>query len=68
MLAKEYTVEAHVDGAWREIAAEDCNIHRFRVHQFDAVTTDRLRLTIHANHGDGGSARVYRIGVYEDVE
>ena len=66
MLAKEYTLEARVDGAWHEIVVERCNIHRFRVHDFDAVATDQLRLTVHANHGDGGSARVYRIGVYEE--
>jgi hypothetical protein len=64
-LAKTYELAALVDGEWVVLAQEECNIHRFRTHVFDSVTTDQLRLTITENHGDGGVARVYRVGVYK---
>ena len=63
-LAKAYELAAWVDGRWAVLAREECNIHRFRVHAFDPVTTEKLRLTVTENHGEGGQARVYEIAAY----
>ena len=61
---REYTLEAWVEGGWREVAREEENVHRYREHRFAPVCAERLRLTVHSTHGEGQSARVYRFSVY----
>ena len=68
MMAKEYELSALINGEWVKIAGDDTNIHRFRVHTFDAVTTEAIRLSVKANHGEGGEARVYQIAAFSDVD
>ena len=57
---RAYTLEAGSEGSWQEIVRVEDNYHRFREHCFAPLTADRLRLTVHATHGEGHSARVYR--------
>ncbi|UCH34817.1 MAG: FAD-dependent oxidoreductase, partial [Armatimonadota bacterium] len=65
MCARDYSLEAEVDGEWRTLVEERGNYRRFRVHEFAPVTASRLRLTIRAANGDGWGARVYEIRAYE---
>ena len=43
---------------------EKDNYHRFCEHRFASLSAGRLRLTVHATHGPGHSARVYQVSVY----
>ncbi len=61
-LVKAYEL-AYWDGhAWRDLAKEDGNHHRFRRHSFCDVTAARLRLRVLAAHG-APVARVYQVRV-----
>lgn len=61
--AKDYVVEAEVDGSWREVARAAGNYHRLRVHSFAPVTAAAVRLTIGAT-GGGRTARVFEFRAY----
>lgn len=61
---KDYVVECAEGLTWRELAAERDNYERRRVHAFDRVRSDRLRLRIIATNGIA-SARVYEVRVYD---
>ncbi len=63
-LVKSYRVDASVDGRWVEIVREDDNRGRFRIHKFNAVQADALRLTIEKVHAGGKSARIFEIRAY----
>ena len=68
MLTRVYDLSVWQDGRWSPLVEEEDNIHRFRVHTFTPVSTDRLRLQVRATHGPGGQARVYRIAAYEQAD
>ena len=62
--ARDYTIEAWQDGAWRVLHNEKGNYQRHRRHILtDAVTTSRLRVVVHATNGDP-SAAIYEIRAY----
>ena len=61
---KEYELAVWEHDRWREIAAENCNYHRFRTHSFETIVTTKLRLRILAIHGGNQAARVYQVSVY----
>ncbi|WP_231581382.1 FAD-dependent oxidoreductase [Domibacillus enclensis] len=62
--AKDYSVEAMIDGEWKELFKVQGNYQRQRKHQLkENIQTDRLRLTIHSTHGDP-SAAVYELRCY----
>jgi len=63
-LVKAYELYIWENGAWREIVREECNHHRFRIHAFNRVTTDKLLLKVLSTHGEKNSARVYQVCVY----
>lgn len=62
--ARDYTINALVDGAWKTALRVEGNYHRQRKHRLDqSITTRALRVTIEATHGDP-SAAVYEIRCY----
>jgi hypothetical protein len=63
--ARDYRLEAVVGGAWRPLAEVKDNYQRRRVHTFDPVQTDQLRLTVTRTNGDP-SARVIEVRAYGD--
>ena len=67
LLVKEYTVEAFVDGAWKTVYQKADNYHRFNAITFEAVTTDRLRITAQKTWGDK-PPRIYEVRVYNSEE
>jgi len=62
---KDYELSFWKDGEWIPLAAITGNYQRHRIHRFDTVTAQKLRLTIHATHGSP-SARVYEIRAYNE--
>lgn len=63
---KDYRLEGWIAGGWRTLAAISDNYVRQRVHRFDTVHTDRLRLTVLATNG-APSARVYEVRAYHEA-
>lgn len=61
---REYAVQVHVEGQWVTVAAESHNYSNRVVHNFDQVTSDRLRIVVYATNGDE-SAGIYEIRCYE---
>jgi hypothetical protein len=61
---KDYTIEACVDGAWREVHVEKGNYQRHRRHVLAAtVTTDRIRVVVQATNGDP-AAMIHEVRVH----
>ncbi|MCC6491064.1 MAG: FAD-dependent oxidoreductase [Candidatus Hydrogenedentes bacterium] len=63
---KDYRVEYHDGLTWRTLVEAIGNYARRRVHRFERIQTDVLRLTVLATNG-GPSARVYEIRVYDEA-
>ena len=62
---KDYAISFWGDGEWVPIVEETDNYQRHRIHRFDRVTSEKLKLTIHSTHGSP-SARVYEIRAYNE--
>ena len=60
--ARDFHLEARIDGEWQTVAEVKGNYQRRRVLAFEPVKTDALRLVIEATNG-GPSARVYGVRV-----
>ena len=61
--AKDYSVEAQVDGAWRTVAEVKGNYQRLRVHEFGPLAVKKLRLTVDSTNGEK-EARVFEVRAY----
>jgi hypothetical protein len=61
--ARDYMVEVHSDGKWREVVRQTGNYRRRRVHEIEPVRGDAVRLTVRATHGTP-QARLYEMRVY----
>lgn len=64
---KDYSVEYRDAGTWRSIAEVTGNYVRRRVHRFDRIQTDAIRLTVLATNGSR-STRVYEVRVYDEMQ
>jgi hypothetical protein len=62
---KDYTLEYHDGSSWKQIVKEEGNYTRRRVHTFDKIRTDKLRVNILATNG-AASARIYEVRVYNE--
>ncbi len=62
---RDYTVEAEVDGEWREVVAVEGNYHRLREHRVERIAATAVRVIVTATNGDP-SARVYAVRLYDD--
>ncbi|NQX67254.1 FAD-dependent oxidoreductase [Paenibacillus alba] len=62
--AKDYTIEAYVQGQWKTVVQVAGNYQRQRKHELpESVAADRLRITIQSTNGDP-SAAIYEIRCY----
>ena len=57
---KDYRVEVCAGGVWQEVAQISDNIMRKRVHSFDTVTAEKIRITVNSTWGDP-SARIMEL-------
>ena len=62
---KDYSLEYYDGSSWKQIIKEEGNYTRRRVHLFDRIKSDKLRLSIQATNG-ASSARVYEVRVYNE--
>ena len=62
---RDYDLACHDGTDWVTVASVKGNYQRRRMHRFDAVSTTRMRLTVHATNGDS-SARVFEIRAYDE--
>jgi hypothetical protein len=62
---KDYVLEYHDGGAWSELLRETDNYMRRKVHRFDSIQTDRLRVRVLATNGIG-TAHIYEVRVYDE--
>jgi hypothetical protein len=62
---KEYVLECKSGSGWEEITHIKNNYMRRRVHHFDQVRTDQLRLQVIATNG-APEARIYEMRVYNE--
>ena len=62
---RDYRLECGSAGGWQSIAEVKGNYARRRVHRFETMQSDRVRLTVLATNG-APSARVYEIRVYRE--
>ncbi len=63
-LAKEFSIQAEIDGQWRPVHSEDDNRLRFRTLTFDDVKASAIRLVPQATHGSE-EVRVFTLAVNE---
>ena len=64
LVGRDYTAEAWIDGDWRAIVTETDNHQPRRVHTLpNPVSTDRLRIVIHATNG-APAAALHEVRVY----
>jgi FAD-dependent oxidoreductase family protein len=62
-LVKDYRVEVRSGGEWRTVVEVESNRHRHRVHRFEPVPADALRLVALSTNG-APEARIYEVRVY----
>ncbi|MFO7975965.1 MAG: FAD-dependent oxidoreductase [Candidatus Hydrogenedentota bacterium] len=62
---RDYALAVLDDGKWHTLTTVRGNFQRRRVHRFDTITAQRIRVTIHATNGDR-SARVFEMRVYDE--
>lgn len=62
---KDYTLEYFNGSSWNQIIKEEDNYMRRRVHKFDKVKTNKLKINIMATNGVN-TARIYEIRVYNE--
>lgn len=60
---RSYRLEARVEGIWEELADIKGNYQRHRIHRFNAVAADQLRLSVSETWGVP-YASIYEIRVY----
>ena len=63
---KDYTIRVQTSGIWKDLLTVRDNYDRRRVHHFDAVQADRLRIDVLATNG-APTARIYEVRVYESM-
>ena len=60
---KDYRLEALVDGSWHSVAEVAGNYQRLRIHEFEPLPVNKLRLSVTDTQGVR-QARVFEIRVY----
>jgi len=63
MLVKHFTVDALINGEWKQIYEKDNNYHRFNSIKTEKIKASKLRLNC-LETWNGDSARVYEIRIY----
>jgi len=60
LCVKDYFVEVFADGKWIKVADVTDNFMRKRIHNFDTVAAEKVRVTVTATNGDP-SARITEV-------
>lgn len=62
---KDYDVQALVDGTWITVCSQRGNYLRHRIHRFEPVRAEKVRIRVLDTNGDP-SARIYEIRCYHE--
>lgn len=62
---KRYDIAVWIGTGWKVVAEERDNYYRRRVHSFQRVEADRLRITAYETNGSK-SARIYEVRIYDE--
>jgi len=65
-LVKDYTLSYYDGSKWKDIINIKENFLRKRVHKFDKVAAQKVRVTVEAVHGGRQMARIFEIRVYNE--
>jgi len=65
-LARDYDLEGLVEGKWVVLASVEGNLLRHRIHRFDTVAAQALRVTVSSTWGDP-CARIFEIRAYANA-
>jgi len=65
LVARDYAVDACVNGVWRPLVAETGNIQRRRIHDVERTAASALRVTVLAANG-GNTARLVEFRAYDE--
>ena len=63
---KRYEITVAQPGGWKTVAAVDNNYYRRRVHTFESVNANRMRINILETNG-ASEARIYEVRVYDEA-
>ncbi len=63
-LVKKYSVQVKMPSGWKTVASCNDNRSRFKIHDFNTVETDAVKLVVDEIHAAGRSARVFEIRCY----
>lgn len=61
----DYRIEAKIGDQWRLLKSEKGNFLRHRIHRFNTIETDCVRVRVYKTNGDP-HARIYEIRLYDD--
>jgi hypothetical protein len=64
---KRYDIAVWSGAGWKVVAEENENYNRWRVHRFDAITSDRLRVNVYETNG-AKAARIYEVRIYNEKQ
>ena len=62
--AKDYRVQAYLDGNWVDLVAARENYQRMRRHSFPEVRTRKLRIVVESDNLSNEHARVFEVRAY----
>lgn len=63
-LVKKYSIQAKTSSGWKTVASCNDNRSRLKVHEFNAVEVDSLKLVCEEIRAGGRSARVFEVRCY----
>ena len=62
---RDYQVQVETEAGWKTVTDVKNNYQRRRIHRFDSVETEKIRVLITATNGDK-SARIFEIRAYNE--
>ncbi len=62
-LVKKVSVEAEINGSWKELAEVDNNLHRLVRLKFPSVSTSRIRVNLKETYG-ASDVKLFEIRCY----
>ncbi len=63
-LVKSLTIDAMIDGEWKQVAEVKDNITRYLPIEIDPISTKKLRINLHETYG-ANDIKMFEIGCYE---
>ncbi len=62
-LVKSFTIDAMIDGEWKQVAEVKDNITRYVPVRIDPISTNKLRINLHDTYG-ANDIKLFEIGCY----